>query len=189
MNKLPENSLQKQICDSSSNHFENFGFDIDFKINLEELENKYLEFQKQFHPDNSKSADIAKSITINESYAVLENPLKRASHILQLQGIDVENDEKAPKPDFETLEEILELQEKLIKISEEEKSQLKKYLTSKIKDLLETMSKELDNKDFNKAAQILIRAKYFDKTLRDLKNPPSAFSTLQKTPPFSKEVK
>ncbi|MBU6339367.1 MAG: Fe-S protein assembly co-chaperone HscB [Rickettsiales bacterium] len=152
------------------NHFKNFGFGIDFKINLEELENKYLEFQKQFHPDNGLFADVTKSIAINESYAILKNPIRRAAHILQLQNIDIENDEKAPKPDFETLEEILELQEKLAEISEEEKSQLKKYLTSKIKDLLEIMSQELDNKAFEKSAQILIRAKYFDKTLQDLKS-------------------
>jgi molecular chaperone HscB len=156
------------IKNSNKSYFENFSFNVDFNIDLEELENKYLEFQKQFHPDNS-SSDVEKSISINEAYKVLKNPLQRASHILQLNGIDLENDSKAPKPDIETLEEILELQEKVAEITLEEKDSLKKYLISEIKSLLEKTAKALENKDFTKAAQILIRAKYFDKTLRDLK--------------------
>lgn len=156
------------MIDQIKNYFENFSFNVDFNIDLEELENKYLEFQKQFHPDNS-SSDVEKSISINEAYKVLKNPLQRASHILQLNGIDLENDSKAPKPDIETLEEILELQEKVAEITLEEKDSLKKYLISEIKSLLEKTAEELENKDFTKAAQILIRAKYFDKTLRDLK--------------------
>ncbi len=158
------------MIDQIKNYFENFSFNVDFNIDLEELENKYLEFQKQFHPDNSISADVEKSISINEAYKVLKNPLQRASHILQLNGIDLENDSKAPKPDMETLKEILELQEKVEEITLEEKDSLKKYLISEIKSLLEKTSEELENKDFTKAAQILIRAKYFDKTLRDLKD-------------------
>jgi DnaJ-domain-containing protein 1 len=138
------------------NHFNTFSFEIDFNINLEELENKYLQFQKQFHPDNVGSTDI-------------ENPLRRASHILQLNGIDLENDESAPKPDMETLEEILELQEKVAEINLDEKSDLKKYLNLEVKNLLEKTAKELENNNYNQAAQILIKAKYFDKTLRDLK--------------------
>jgi molecular chaperone HscB len=151
------------------NHFNTFSFEIDFNINLEELENKYLQFQKQFHPDNVGSTDIEKSISINESYQVLNNPLRRASHILQLNGIDLENDESAPKPDMETLEEILELQEKVAEINLDEKSDLKKYLNLEVKNLLEKTAKELENNNYNQAAQILIKAKYFDKTLRDLK--------------------
>jgi molecular chaperone HscB len=157
------------MIDQIKNYFENFSFNVDFNIDLEELENKYLEFQKQFHPDNSSSADVEKSISINEAYKILKNPLQRASHILQLNGIDLENDTKAPKPDMETLEEILELQEKVAEINAEEKDLLKKYLISEIKSLLEKTAKALENKDFTTAAQILIRAKYFDKTLRDLK--------------------
>jgi len=160
--------MMNPIKNSNKSYFENFSFNVDFNIDLEELENKYLEFQKQFHPDNS-SSDVEKSISINEAYKVLKNPLQRASHILQLNGIDLENDSKAPKPDIETLEEILELQEKVAEITLEEKDSLKKYLISEIKSLLEKTAKALENKDFTKAAQILIRAKYFDKTLRDLK--------------------
>lgn len=161
--------MKKPPINSDKNHFENFSFPSNFNIDLDELEKKYLEFQKQFHPDSSSSADIEKSISVNESYAVLKNPILRASHILQLNGIDLENDSSAPKPDMATLEEILELQEKVAEIKEEEMSDLKKHLISEIKNLLKQTASTLENKDFKAAAQILIKAKYFDKTLRDLK--------------------
>ena len=151
------------------NHFSTLSFDVTFDINLDELEDKYLAFQKQFHPDNASSADVDKSSAINESYAVLKSPIKRASHILQLHDIDLENDSTAPKPDMETLEEILTLQEKVVEMNIEEKPELKKYLMQEIKSLLKQTAQEIALKNYNKSAQILIRAKYFDKTLQDLK--------------------
>ncbi len=151
------------------NYFEIFAFTPSFEIDLDELEKKYLEFQKEFHPDNASTADIEQSIAINEAYKILKNSLSRASYILQLNGIDLENDSNAPKPDMATLEEILELQEQVAEIAVGEIENLKKELNLKIKSLLEKAALELAAQDFKKAAQVLIKAKYFDKTLRDLK--------------------
>lgn len=151
------------------NHFQIFALPQSFQLDLDQLEKKYLEFQKQFHPDNSSTADIEQSIAVNTAYQILKNPLKRASHILQLHGIDLENDTTAPKVDTATLTEILELREKIFESSTSEVENLKKDLNRKIKSLLNEVALELENKAFNPAAQILIKAKYFDKTLQDLK--------------------
>ncbi len=151
------------------NHFQIFSLATLFKIDLDELEKKYLQFQKQFHPDNSSTADIEKSINVNDAYNILKNPLKRAAHILQLNGIDIENDAIAPKVDASTLHEILELREKISESSEQEIEGFKKDLIKKVKSLLDEVAASIDNKDFNTSSQILIKAKYFDKTLQDLK--------------------
>ncbi|MDX2082774.1 MAG: Fe-S protein assembly co-chaperone HscB [Rickettsiales bacterium] len=151
------------------NYFAQFSFPIDFTVDEIELEKKYLEFQKQFHPDSASTRDIEQSIAINQAYQILKNPITRASHILQLNGIDLEDDSKALKPDLATLEEILELQEKVAEIKADEIAILQKNLKNKIEFLLQEVRAKLENKDFTKAAQILIKAKYFDKTLRDLK--------------------
>lgn len=142
------------------NHFATFSLPIIFAIDLEALEQNYFEFQKNFHPD--KSGEIERSIEINEAYSILKNPLKRAAHILQLNGLDIENDEVAPKVDQATLFEVFEMRES--------GNFNNKDLSSKIKSLLEEVALSLDSKDFNKAAQILIRAKYFEKILKDLKH-------------------
>jgi molecular chaperone HscB len=151
------------------NFFKIFDFPVSFTLDNDELETKYLEFQKQFHPDNSSTADIEQSILINEAYKILSAPISRASYILRLNGVDLENDSAAPKVDQATLLEILELQEGLAEMDASAAENLKKELNKKIKSLLNEVALELENKAFTKAAQILIKAKYFDKTLRDLK--------------------
>lgn len=151
------------------NHFEIFALPVSFTIDLEALEKKYLEFQKAFHPDNSSTSDIEKSIAVNEAFDVLKNNLRRASHILQLHGIDLENDSNAPKVDSATLMEVLEIRENIFESSTEEIENFKKDLSKRVKFLINKTAESLENKDFNNAAQILIKAKYFDKTLQDLK--------------------
>ena len=149
------------------NFFDLFSLPTDFSIDLDTLEKKYFEFQKKFHPDKygdksgDKSDEIEQSIAINEAYEVLSNPLKRAAHILRLNGLDVENDVVAPKVDQATLLEVFEMRES--------GDLSAKDLSQKIKSLLEEFSQNLENKNFAWAAQILIRAKYFEKTLQDLK--------------------
>jgi molecular chaperone HscB len=149
------------------NFFDLFSLPTNFSIDLDTLEKKYFEFQKKFHPDKSndksgdKSDEIEQSIAINEAYEVLSNPLKRAAHILRLNGLDVENDVVAPKVDQATLLEVFEMRES--------GDLSAKDLSQKIKSLLEEVSQNLENKNFASAAQILIRAKYFEKTLQDLK--------------------
>lgn len=151
------------------NFFEIFSLPTKFSLDHEALEEKYLEFQKQFHPDNASTADIERSIAVNDAYKILINPIRRASHILQLNDIDLEDDSKAPKADQATLLEILELQEQVSEITPEKIHDLQKELSNKEKILLAEVAQKLENQDFAAAAQILIRAKYFDKTLRDLK--------------------
>ncbi|MBM3579652.1 MAG: Fe-S protein assembly co-chaperone HscB [Alphaproteobacteria bacterium] len=143
------------------NHFEILSLPVAFAVDLDALEKKYFEFQRQFHPDRASISEIEQSIAINESYEVLKNPLKRAAHILQLNGLDVENDEVAPKVDQATLLEVFEMREV--------GNFLAKDLNQKIKNLIDELARSLDHKDFAAAAQILIRAKYFEKMLKDLK--------------------
>lgn len=151
------------------NHFTKFSLPIKFSLDLDALEQKYFAFQRQFHPDSAGVAEIENSMNINEAFEVLKNPLKRAAHILQLNNIDIEQDGGVTKPDMATLEEVLEIQEKIPNLSAAEISDLKKYLNSTIKSLLENIAKKLDNQDFAPAAQFLIKAKYFDKIAQDLR--------------------
>jgi molecular chaperone HscB len=152
------------------NYFELFSFPTDFKINSASLEKKYLEFQKRFHPDKASSGDIEKSIEINEGYKILSDDFLRASHLLQLQGIDILNDEKAVKVSQATLMEVLDLQEKISEISDKtEIENLRKKINSEFKELIFESMAQLKTEELELAAQILIKAKYFKKSLDDLK--------------------
>lgn len=151
------------------NYFSIFSLPITTEIDLDVLEQKYLQFQKEFHPDKASTADIEKSIAVNEAYEVLKNNLSRLSHILQLNGIDLENDSNAPKVDAETLMEVLELREKIFESDSEKIENIKKDLHKKVKFFTEETKKQITKELFAEAAQILIKAKYFNKTLQDLK--------------------
>lgn len=148
------------------NFFTIFSLPQIFEIDLAELEKKYFEFQQQFHPDKSSSDDISKSIEINEAYKILSDDFLRACHILQLKGIDILHDEKAVKVDVATLEEQLELQEKIVEISKNEIDELRKKIISEFKKLI---SNAMQTNDLALSAQLLIKAKYLKKSLEDLK--------------------
>ncbi len=147
-----------------------FELEVEFAIDLDLLEVRYFSLQQRFHPDLASIAEIENSIAINESYKILKNPITRAAHILQLNNIDVEHDENAPKPDISTLEEVLEIQEKIPNLNIDEIIDLQNHLKQKIQFLLNEVAQSLDNKAFANAAQNLMKVKYFDKILRDLKN-------------------
>jgi len=102
--------------------------------------------QHEFHPDKSSLADIEKSIAVNEGYEILRNPLRRAAHILQLHGIDVEKDGNALKPDMATLEEVMEIQEKAKAIEESDSAGLD-LLQTVIRSAVEGAS-DLADEDF-----------------------------------------
>ena len=152
------------------NYFEIFSLPTNFSIDEIALEKKYLQFQHEFHPDKSGADDISKSIEINEAYKILADDFLRACHLLQLKNIDILNDEKAVKVDFATLEEQLELQEKISEIIDNnEIENLQKDLKSRVKKLILQAAEIYKAGDFKASAQILIKVKYLKKSLEDLK--------------------
>ncbi|MBM3590035.1 MAG: Fe-S protein assembly co-chaperone HscB [Alphaproteobacteria bacterium] len=152
------------------NYFEVFNLPINFDIDLSQLEKNYLQLQQQFHPDSSNINSIENSILINHAYKILSNDLHRAIHMLQISGIDIENDENHIKPTLSTLNEVLDLQEKIHQISElNEILSLKNQLKNDLKSLILNFCRSYEKNDLNLATQVLIKAKYFSKSLQDLK--------------------
>jgi molecular chaperone HscB len=169
------------------NHFAKFNLPIKFNIDLDDLENKYLDFQLKFHPDkliaDPDSEDkIKNSIAINEAYQILQNPIKRAEYILKLNGIAIDSetknsnqnsgkDLKLIRPDQQLLEKILLLQEQIENIKNQSQIlTLKTELESTIKTILEKISNLLESQEFSSAASYLIEAKYLEKSRLILKS-------------------
>jgi molecular chaperone HscB len=172
--RLTPINLAKMINLNLLNHFEKFSLVADFDLDVDLLENKYLQLQKEFHPDsnlnsNQDSADL-NSIAVNEAYKILKNPLKRAVYLLKLNGINIEDDNCEVKPEQETLMLILELKEKLFGSDDaDEALQIKDFATKEIKNLMKEIKTDFKNKQIKNAAQKLIKVKYLDKILQDLK--------------------
>ena len=78
------------------NFFELFGLSPAFLLNKAELEKAYREIQSTVHPDRFAAAGAAErrasldwTTRVNQAYRTLRDPVQRAKHLLDLQGVDV----------------------------------------------------------------------------------------------------
>ncbi len=151
------------------NYFKIFNIEEKFEIDEDLIEDKYLEFQRNFHPDKAGIDEIEKSIEINEGYEILLDDLRRGAHLLFLGGVNVENDSVAPKVDQACLMKAFEIQEDIESADTKRILEIKDEMKKEIKQLFLEFSNMIEKKNFEKAAQILMKVKYFSKTLKEIK--------------------
>ncbi len=151
-----------------TSYFSVFSITPALDIDLAKLEAEYFRAQCLFHPDRfvgkpseEKIAALQKSMDINQAYEILKNPLKRAQHLLQLQGIIVGTDADSVKPSPVLLMEIMELREQL------EEGKIADQLSDLYKNSLLDISKYYANKEWQKMAQETLRLGYLVKMLSE----------------------
>jgi molecular chaperone HscB len=88
------------MFDFSKNYFELFGLPVGFIVDGSELSTRYRELQKVVHPDRfaaageaSQRLSLQSATLVNEAYATLKDPLKRAQYLLSLKGIELDGKE------------------------------------------------------------------------------------------------
>lgn len=98
------------------NHFEIFGLPVAYALDLSLLEQRYLDLQKEVHPDRFAGDEAQKRLAmqwatlVNRARATLKDPLERAVYILRLKHLELEENPVLP-PDF--LAQQVELREEL----------------------------------------------------------------------------
>jgi len=100
-------------------HFELFGLEAGFALDRAALDRAYREIQGRIHPDRfahagdaERRASMQWTTRVNEAYRVLQNPLERARHLLELNGVDVALETNTAMP-VEFLERQMLLRESL----------------------------------------------------------------------------
>lgn len=100
------------------NHFELFGLEPGFELDLENIAERYRDLQRAVHPDKFANASdqerrlsVQQAAQINEAYHILKSPLARARYLLELQGITLDDNDTSMDPMF--LMEQMELRESL----------------------------------------------------------------------------
>ncbi len=80
----------------NADFFTLLGLPRQFAVDLPALDSRFRELQREVHPDRFAAADDAArrasmmlATQINEAYQTLRSPLKRASYLLGLAGVDV----------------------------------------------------------------------------------------------------
>ncbi|MFV1996917.1 MAG: Fe-S protein assembly co-chaperone HscB [Acidiferrobacterales bacterium] len=101
------------------NYFEIFGLPEAFDIDTAVMKGRYHDLQQQLHPDRFASAtdqekrlSVQMTALVNEAFQTLKNPLRRGRYLLQLRGIDT-NEEIDTAMDPAFLMEQIELREAL----------------------------------------------------------------------------
>jgi len=145
------------------NYFTLLSLTQTFDIDLSALEVAYFAAQRQYHPDRfigkpaeerAKAAGI--SANVNDAYHTLKDPLKRAVHLLMLQGITVLDEANTAKPDKALLMEIMELQEA---IAEGQRPDI----AALVEETLSTLRISFGNNDLGAAKTSTIRLSYLKK--------------------------
>ncbi len=97
---------------TDANFFEYFDQPISFEIDLEVLHSAQLVLQGQLHPDRfvnasdqQKRLSVQKASMVNEAYETLKEPVKRAHYLLELAGIE-KNDNQTTNDSSFLMEQI-----------------------------------------------------------------------------------
>ena len=108
------------------NYFALFGLPVRYSIDLPDLQIRYRELQKKFHPDKFASGSDAErrlasqmAAQINAGYQTLKSPLARGRYLLQLAGLGLD-DEKDTQMTPAFLMEQMEMRENLDAAREDE---------------------------------------------------------------------
>jgi molecular chaperone HscB len=104
-------------------HFERLGLPVRFGVDPAEIERNYLARSRALHPDfhgqasdAEQRASLELTAALNEAYAVLRDPFRRAEYLLSLHGGPSASEVKEMAPAF--LEEMLELRMEIEELRE-----------------------------------------------------------------------
>ena len=110
--------VKVQPVSKELDYFTCMGFPRRLTIDQRQLETKFYELSRAFHPDfyQNKSADeqaisLDNSALLNTAYRTLRDPIERAEYLLGLEAGAVKEIRNSPPSDL--FEEILELQDTL----------------------------------------------------------------------------
>lgn len=167
------------MLDMKQDFFELFGLEPRFAVDLDRLEQAYLEMQGRVHPDRfAHLSDAEKRLSMqwatraNEAFRTLKSPLARGQYLLELKGVD---------PAFETntamsaefLMEQMEWREALEEAREAADEDVLDDLARRIrrdtKGLVEQLEAEFDAAgDLDAAADTVRRLKFLEKLQHEI---------------------
>ena len=108
-----------QTLDLKQSYFELFGQDLRFDLDLKQLHSEQLRLQAIYHPDRfvtaseqEKRLSVQQASWINEAFETLSNPVKRARYMLELSGLEL-NDESETTSDTAFLMEQISIREEI----------------------------------------------------------------------------
>jgi molecular chaperone HscB len=113
-----ERCVKVQPVSKEADYFTCLGFPRRLVIDARDLEAKFYELSRAFHPDfyqnksqTEQAISLSNAATLNSAYRTLRDPIQRAEYLLDLEAGAVKEIRTSPPADL--FEEILELQDTL----------------------------------------------------------------------------
>ncbi|WP_034291944.1 Fe-S protein assembly co-chaperone HscB [Herbaspirillum sp. RV1423] len=162
------------------NHFALFQLPQRFAIDLTALEKAYHGVQNQAHPDKFAHATGAEkrvamqwATRANEAYQTLRNPLKRATYLCELNGVDLQTESNTAMPPVFLMQQ-MEWREELDDARAGRDlaalERLDNALRGARKDAVARIEMLLDADDFAGAAQVVRQLMFLEKFGEEIGN-------------------
>jgi molecular chaperone HscB len=163
--------------DFNKNYFDIFGLPVDYAVDQELLADRFLELQKEVHPDRfvvrtdqEKRLAMQWSTLVNTANETLRASLPRAVYLLGLRGIELEHNPTLP-PAF--LMEQIDLREQLESIQEGEGNleELDSF-RKKMKQVISGVQAEFQDalgEDLDKAERLVYELQFLSKLMVSVK--------------------
>lgn len=167
------------LTESHQNYFELLGLPQKFALDAVVLDQNYRRLQGEVHPDRFTAASSTERLhsmqlatEVNEAYRTLKNPTARARYLLQLHGMEVNEESNTVMP-----AEFLMLQMEWRESIEDAKAEhdvaalekLLKKAQQEARNLQENLGGMLDDgAQLNEAAETVRKLSFVDKICSDI---------------------
>ena len=159
--------------DFNKNYFEIFGLPVDYAVDLELLDDRFLDLQKQVHPDrfaagtdHEKRLAMQWATLVNTANETLRSSLPRAIYVLGLRGVELEDNPTLPPA---LLMDQIELREQLESIEDgegglKELDAFRQRMQKTIKQVQAEFKEALDE-DTDKAERLVYELQFISKLM------------------------
>ena len=166
----------RSIFKENFDPFEILGINPSFNIDAQALDAAYFARQALAHPDRfvhhsepERQAATVQASSLNRAYEILKNPTLRAKALLQLQGIELNDDEKTVQ-DPEILGEMIDLQEALMNAaSPYDLNLVESQIQNLLQEVMVSFARAVGGNQDNELQRLFLRLRYLSKLMGDIK--------------------
>lgn len=163
-----------QPVDHSVDYFQIFGLEKRYDIEESNLEGMYKDWQKKLHPDlvhskteREKEYAAEQSARVIDAYRTLTNPLSRATYLMKLQGVHVDEEQTVLDPTL--LAEVMETREAVEEASDsQELKQIQSQVEDKLKSCSDSFLAAFESKDTEAALDSIRRMTYYIRAIEEI---------------------
>ncbi|XP_010263086.1 PREDICTED: uncharacterized protein LOC104601455 [Nelumbo nucifera] len=169
-----ESCKSVQPVDPSIDYFQIFGLEKEYDVKVDNLESKYKDWQKKLHPDlvhskSEKEREYAaeQSARVIDAYYTLSKPLSRATYMLKLEGVHVDEEKTISEPDF--LAEIMEVREAVEEAEDSQAlNQIQHQMQGKLESWFKSFANAFKNQEYEAAVTSIQRMTYYERVKEEI---------------------